>query len=149
MQENHGIHSRIIYAKNVCCTVFSVIITGMYALGALFSKNATFVPTPRSAMLLLLFSAVIGASALLISGESVRGWQYALHFVLSSLSFYLCVILPTGIAKFGGTSIVLLVCFFAIYGVCILARYLIRRRRARASEALPKYTSIFDRNSDV
>lgn len=148
MQEKHDICSAILYAKNVACTVFTLIIAGMYLAGAIMSKNSVFVPTPKTAMFFLLFSAVIGASSLIIRAAHVRGWQYALNFALSAASFYLCIILPTGVAKFGGASMILLVLFLAIYGVCMLVRYLLRRHKATVEETPAKYTSIFDTNDD-
>lgn len=143
MNDKQTLKQALSQAKNTACTLFTLIITGSYLIGFFTNKNSVFVPTTKSAMLMLVFSLIAGILGIMISSSRVPRWKYAVHFLLLAVSFYLLFILPSGIATFGGGSMILLVCFFAVYGSAMLVRYVLRKKKADTVGTV-SYTSIFD-----
>ncbi len=131
-------------ALTLMCVVYTAIISGMYLLGwALSGTGVLFVPTPQKALLLLLFSATVGFASLLLSKDGTGAIRLILNFVICLAAFILIFIVGGGFPISGGTSVVAVIMYLAVYIVAMILRAVICRSRGKTNTESEEYTSVF------
>lgn len=131
-------------ALTLMCAIYTVIISGMYLLGWAFSGTGVLlIPTPQKALLLLLFSGIVGFASLLLSKNGTGAVRLILNFLICLVAFILVFIVGGGFPVSGGTSVVAVILYLAVYIVAMILRAVIYRLfRAKATER-EEYTSVF------
>ena len=126
------------------CVIYTVIISGMYLLGLLMSDSVSlFVPTPTKALLMLLFSAVLGFASLLLSKEGTSAGKLILHVLICTAVYVLVFIVGGDFSVTGGTGIVAVLFFLAIYGICMGVRAFVCRKYRKKKTDSKEYKSMF------
>lgn len=131
-------------ALTVMCVIYTAIITVMYVIGWAVSDAASlFVPTPSKALLILMFSAVLGFASLFLSRDGTTAGKLVLHFAVCTAAFVVAFIIGGGFPVTGATSIVAVLMFIAVYAVVMAIRAIFCRRYRRAAVEAETYTSVF------
>lgn len=132
-------------ALSLMCIVFTVIISVMYAIGLIISDGgALFVPTPSKALLMLLFSAVLGFASLLLSKDGDSAGKVVIHALLCLGAFILVFVVGGNFPVAGDTSVIATVLYLIVYGVVMVGRALALRGQRRKKNDKAEYNSIFN-----
>lgn len=144
MGGNAAVLSMIKRALSFMCVIYTVIISGMYAVGFLLSDSAVLlVPTPSKALLILLFSAVLGFASLLLRDSGTGALRMVCHYFICTVAFILTFIVGGNFPVTGGTSIVAIILFSLLYAVVMVIRAIVCRVRSKKNEQPEEYTSVF------
>ena len=116
------------------CVIYTVLITGVYMIGAFV--NSAWLPSPATVAALLVLSLWLGASlSFLFSDLLVPSLRVILHFIATGLVFWLTFGVWGGYLKNGGSTAVLFVLYAVLYalagGVTGLVRILTADRKNR------------------
>ncbi len=126
------------------CVIFTVIISVMYALGMMMSDSVLlFIPTPAKALLMLLFSGILGFASLLLSKEGTSAARLICHVILCLAAFVLVFVVGGNFSVTGGTGIVAILFYLAIYGIVMAVRAIICRKYRKNKIDSEEYTSVF------
>lgn len=120
--------------KTACCTACTVytVITVLLNLFFLTSGNTALGLDAGKALLLLLFSLIIGAAEPFRRNKTISAWvRYPVHAAVTVGAFCLCLILPS--AAKAGTAFLLVVLLLLVYALIFGCAGLIGRRRADRS----------------
>lgn len=136
--------AKIKRALSLTCVIFTIIISVMYVLGLMMSGQATlFVPTPTKALLMLLFSGILGFASLLLSKEGTSAPKLIIHAVLCLAAFILVFVVGGNFSVTGGAGIVASVFFLAVYGIVMIVRAIVCRKYRQKKVDSEEYTSVF------
>ena len=98
------------------CVVYTVLITGVYLIGAFV--NAAWLPSPATVGALLALSIWIGASlSFLFSDLLVPALRVILHFLATGIVFWLTFGILGGYLRSGGSAVVLFVLYAVLYAL--------------------------------
>lgn len=135
--------AKLRHALTLMCVIYTVIISAMFALGWALSDSASlFVPTPSKALLMLLFSAILGFSSLILKKDKTGAALTLLHYVVCLAAFAVTVVLA-GIPLTGSVPAIGLILFTVIYAVVMAVRAIACRRKAKNIDTPEEYTSVF------
>ena len=125
------------------CVLYTFFITALYILGYYIDKS--YVPTLRMAMSLLLFSAVLSAlNSFLFSDRLVFALRLLIHYVSTTIVFYIVFILWGGFQKSGGSVLTALLLYTFVYAICALIILMFRYLTAESRNSSKKYENKFD-----
>lgn len=135
--------AKLKHALTLMCVIYTVIISAMFALGWALSDSASlFVPTPSKALLMLLFSSVLGFASLILKKDKTGAALTLLHYVVCLAAFAVTVVIA-GVPLTGSTPVIGILLFTVVYAVVMAVRAIACRRRAKKIDTPEKYTSVF------
>lgn len=138
-----GAFEKIKRTLTLMCVIYTVIISAMFLLGWVISDSASlFVPTPAKALLMLLFSFILGLASLCLKRERTSALRLIIHYLICVSSFFVTFVIGGGFSLTGGTSITALIAFTAIYAVVMAFRAVVRRKRKGWVSEPEEYTSM-------
>ena len=131
-------------ALSLMCVIFTVIISVMYVFGILASSEGQLLgPTPVMALLVLLFSAILGFASLLLSKEGTPAIRLALHAIVCTIAFVLVFVVGGSFSVTGDTGIIATAGFLVVYAVVMAVRAIVCRKYRRNKTESEEYTSVF------
>lgn len=131
-------------ALTLMCVIYTVIISGMFLVGWSLSDSASlFVPTPSKALLMLLFSAILGFASLILRKEKTGATRTMIHYAICLAAFVVTVIIGGGVPLTGATPVIAGLLFTVVYAVIMAVRAVICRRSVKKTEQPEVYTSVF------
>ncbi len=126
------------------CIIYTAIISVMFFLGWMVSDSQMlFVPTPGKALVILIFSAVLGFASLCLSRNGTSAIRLILHFVICTAAYILAFVVGGGFKITGGGSIVAVLAFCIVYAIVMIIRAVICRKYRRQNVESEEYTSVF------
>lgn len=127
------------------CVLYTFFITALYILGYYIDKS--YVPTLQMAMSLLLFSAVLSAlNSFLFSDRLVFALRLLIHYVSTTIIFYIVFVLWGGFQESGGSVLTALLLYTFVYVICALIILMFRYLTAESRNSTKKYDNKFDGN---
>lgn len=136
--------AKLKHSLTLMCVIYTVIISGMFLCGFILSDSASLlVPTPSKALMMLLFSAFLGVSSLILSKEGTGVARTLLHYISCLVSFVLTVILGCRVNLAGAGPMIAVIGFTAVYAVVMIVRGIILRRKSKKIEIQQEYTAVF------
>lgn len=137
--------AKIKRALSLTCVIFTIIISAMYLLGLVMSDSIIlFVPTPSKALLMLLFSAVIGFASLLLSKEGTSVGRLILHVAICTAVYALVFVIGGDFSVTGGAGVIAILLFLVIYGICMAVRFAVCRKYRKKNIDSKEYKSMFN-----
>ena len=98
------------------CVIYTVLITGVYLIGAYV--NSAWLPSPSAVAALLVLSLWIGASlSFLFSDALVPALRIVLHFLATGAVFWLTFGVWSGYLRRGGSGVLILVLYTVLYAL--------------------------------
>ncbi len=130
------------------CVIYTVMLTAVYTLGAFV--NSSWIPSVRMVYSCLIFSTVLSAlNSFLFSDCLVFPLRLLIHFVSSSIIFYILYIVWGGYKSNGGSILTALLVFVFAYVLCGaivgIYRYLFPEKK-KANAENETYNSLFTAN---
>lgn len=128
------------------CVFYTFLITAVYLLGA--SVDSAWLPKPSMIGALLVFSAVLAiGNTFLFSNKLVFPLRLLVHYVMTTIVFYIVFVLWGGYKDNGGSVLTVLLVYTFAYVLCALIvagyRYLTAEFRKDNSE----YKQLFNGDS--
>lgn len=132
-------------ALTQACVFYTFLITAVYLLGAFV--DSTWLPKPSMVGALLVFSLVLSVgNSFLFSDKLIFPLRLLLHYIMTTIVFYIVFVLWGGYRDNGGSVLTVLLVYTFAYGLCAVIvavyRYLTAEFRADKSE----YKTLFDGN---
>jgi len=125
------------------CVVYTVIISIMFFFGWLLSDaDSLLAPTPSKALLMLLFSCIVGFASLLLSENKTPVFRIVLHFAICFAAFILIFIVGGGFSLKGGAWIISTVIYCLVYGTVMVVRAIAGAIHRKNSDNEKEYTSV-------
>jgi len=124
------------------CVFYTVLITAVYLLGT--TLDSSWIPTPAMVAALLIFSAVLAASnAFLFSDKLVFPLRLLLHYIMTSVVFYIVFVLWGGYRNNGGSVLTVLLVYTFAYVLCAVIVGVYRWLTAELRTSHTEYTDVF------
>ncbi len=124
------------------CVIFTALITLVYTVSAFVSSY--LVPTPAMFYSLLGFSLVLSAlNAFLFSDALVFALRLILHYAASAAMFYLLFVVVSGYKENGGSVLVVMLLYTAVYAVFALITALANHKRTKPKKEKTEYKKVF------
>lgn len=99
------------------CVIYTIMLTAVYTLGAFV--NSSWIPTVRMVYSCLAFSIILSAlNSFLFSDMLVFALRLLIHFISSSVIFYVLYIVWGGYKSNGGSTLTALLVFVFVYVLC-------------------------------
>lgn len=119
------------------CVFYTVLITATFLLGAFV--DSSWLPKPSMVLALLVFSLILAAgNSFLFSDRLVFPLRLLIHYIATTIVFYIVFVLWGGYRDNGGSVITVLLVYTFAYGICALIvagyRYLTAELRTDKSE---------------
>lgn len=133
------------------CVVFTAVVFAFYILQRLITKDqGTWGLDLTDLFLVLLTSIWFTATNVFLTNKKLNViLRIALHFVSSTIGFYLIFIYLTGYAKKSSNAFVLVVAFAVVYilvaAIFLAIRSFIARKKAESQE---KYQALYEKDED-
>lgn len=132
------------------CVIYTVILTAIYTLGAFV--NSSWVPTVQMVYSCLGFSIILSVlNIFLFSDKLVLALRLLIHFVSSSVIFYLLFIVWGGYKSNGGSVLTafLVYCFaYVLCGAIVGCYRYLKADNGEKNTGDAEYSSIFTSESD-
>ena len=129
------------------CVVYTVLITGVYLIGAFV--NAAWLPSPATVGALLLLSLWIGGSlSFLFSDFLVPALRVILHFIATGVVFYLTFGVMGGYLRNGGSAVVLFILYAVLYALAGGVTGLIRILTAESDRKKKPYDGVLKKERE-
>ncbi len=139
-----SIFQKIKGSLTLMCVFYTVIISVMFLVGWIMSDSGVLlVPTPSKALLMLVFSMILGFSSLILSRQKTSVLRYVIHYLICTVSFILTFVVGGGFKITGGTSIVAVISFSAVYAAVMIIRGIFCRKYRQQIVDSAEYTSVF------
>ncbi len=139
-------HSRINLKKILTdsCIIYTLLITLVYFLGAFIS--ATWIPTVKMVISLLFFSVILSlGNEFLKSNILVYPIRLFIHFIATSLIFYIVFIVWGGLLQNGGKFLITFFLYTLVYVIVTVISRLISYIRSEKSTANKTYDSLYSK----
>jgi len=125
------------------CVYYTFFITALYLLGVYVTSS--WVPTLHMVFALLLFSFVLSAAnSFLFSDRLVFPLRLLIHYVVTTIVFYLVFVLWGGFQANGGSVLTALLVYSFAYLICTLLVLMYRYITAETRTSEKTYKSMFD-----
>jgi len=125
------------------CVFYTFFITALYLLGVYVAPN--WVPTLHMVFSLLLFSFVLAAAnSFLFSDRLVFSLRLLIHYVTTTVVFYIVFVLWGGFQANGGSVLAALLVYSFVYLICALLLFMYRYVTAESRTAKQEYKQAFD-----
>lgn len=125
------------------CVFYTFFITALYLLGVYVDSH--WVPTLHMVFSLLLFSFVLAAAnSFLFSNRLVFTLRLLIHFVTTSIVYYIVFVLWGGYQANGGSVLTALLVYAFVYLICTLLVFMYRYITAEIRTSNKAYTNAFD-----
>ncbi|MBE6540834.1 MAG: DUF3021 domain-containing protein [Ruminococcaceae bacterium] len=129
------------------CVIYTFLITAVFLLGVFV--NSAWVPTLNMVLALLVFSLVLSAAnQFLFSEKLVFSLRLLIHFIVTTLCFYIVFVLWGGYKNNGGNVLMVLLIYTFAYVIftAIVGCYRYLTADLRAAEK--KYETQFQKKDD-
>lgn len=125
------------------CVFFTFFVTALYLLGVYVDSN--WVPTLNMIFSLLLFSFVLSASnSFLFSDKLVFSLRMLIHYVITTVVFYIIFVLWGGFQSNGGSVLTAILVYSFAYLICAIFVFMYRYVTAGLRRSNEGYSSIFE-----
>ena len=125
------------------CVFYTFFITAVYLLGVYVDYH--WVPTLHMVLSLLLFSLVLSAAnSFLFSDRLVFALRLLIHFVITTLVFYIVFVVWGGFQANGGSVLAVLLVYTFAYLICALLVFMYRYITAGIRTSGKDYKNVFD-----
>lgn len=131
--------------KTLChsCVFYTFFITALYLLGVYVDSH--WVPTLHMIFSLLLFSFVLAAAnSFLFSNKLVFSLRLLIHYITTTLVFYIVFVLWGGFQANGGSVLSALLVYTFVYLICAVLVFMYRYITAEIQTSGKEYKSVFD-----
>ncbi len=135
--------------KMVChaCVFYTFFITALYLLGVYVDSN--WVPTLHMVFALLLFSFVLAAAnSFMFSDKLIFALRLLIHYILTTIVFYIIFILWGGFQANGGSVLTALLVYSFAYLICALIIFMYRYITAEIRTSNQKYKNAFEEKNE-
>lgn len=124
------------------CVFYTFFITSLYLLGVYVASN--WVPTLHMVISLLFFSFVLAAAnSFLYSDKLVFSLRLLIHYVATTVVYYIIFVLWGGFQANGGSVLTALLVYSFAYLVCTLIAFMYRYITADNRTKEAAYKSMF------
>ncbi len=139
----HTLLHRIIYPGSL---IYTVLCTVFYIAGAAFDYNTQqMVLSRKSGFLLLAFSFILASANNLFKSKNLHiSLKIFLHYVITSLSFYVLFISVSGYDPGRSSTMILLLVYTVIYFSVCATVLIIRGHNKNKKIASSDYKSIYN-----
>jgi len=121
--------------------IYTVLITGVYLIGAYV--NSAWLPSPSAVAALLVLSLWIGASlSFLFSDALVPALRVILHFLATGAVFWLTFGVWSGYLRRGGSGVLILVLYTVLYALIGGVTALLRQLKSGSDTRSKPYQSM-------
>lgn len=132
--------------KNIvtrACVIYTVLITSVYLLGV--SVSSDWIPTLNMVLALLVFSFCLsGLHGFLFSSLLVFPLRLVIHYVISTIVFYIVFVCWGGYRANGGSVLSVLLVWTFAYILCAVCVFLYRYITSETKSSESKYDKKFD-----
>ena len=126
------------------CVYYTFFITALYLLGVYVSSS--WVPTLHMVFALLLFSFVLSAgNSFLFSDKLIFSLRLLIHYVTTTIIFYVIFVLWGGFQANGGSVLTALLAYSFVYLICTLIVFIYRYITAEKRTEKTEYMGVFEK----
>ncbi len=125
------------------CVFFTFFVTALYLLGVYVDSN--WVPTLNMIFSLLLFSFLLSAAnSFLFSDKLVFSLRMLIHYVITTVVFYIIFVLWGGFQSNGGSVLTAILVYSFAYLICAIFVFMYRYVTADLRRSNEGYSNVFE-----